>query len=249
MALPEDAYHGEYLVALAQKAYDEFGTDLLSKPDDFFIEYAKEFLLKRIQETLKLYGITFDVWFSEKTLHTSGAINTVLNQLQAKGFLYEKEGALWFRSTEFGDDKDRVVKKNTGELTYVAADIAYAENKIERGFDHLIMILGQDHHSYVMRLKAVLQALGYDPGRLDVILYQLVTIKESGQLLRMSKRAGRIVDLEDVIATVGTDVARFFYLQKKLMHTLILILIWLLSIPMKTLFTISNMRTCASKAS
>lgn len=213
--LPEDAYHGEYLIALAEYCWKTHGKELLTKPDDFFIEYAKDHLLRKIEETLKTYGITFDIWFSEKTLHESGAIDLVLTQLQTTGFLYEKDNALWFRSTDFGDDKDRVVKKNTGELTYVAADIAYAENKIGRGFDHLIMILGQDHHSYVIRLKAVMQALGYDPNRLDVILYQLVTLKESGQLMRMSKRAGRIVTLEDVIETVGTDVARFFYLHKK----------------------------------
>ena len=213
--LPEDGYKGEYLIELAQECYKTHGTELLKKPDEFFTEHAKTHLLQRIKETLKAYNITFDVWFSEKTLHESGAIDKVLNQLKTKGFLYEKEHALWFRSTDFGDDKDRVVKKNTGELTYVAADIAYAENKIERGFDHLIMILGQDHHSYVIRLKAVMQALGYDPNRLDIILYQLVTIKESGQLMKLSKRAGRIVTLEDVISTVGTDVARFFYLQKK----------------------------------
>ncbi len=215
VALPEDAYQGEYLITLAQECTARFGKEFLEKPDDFFIAYAKEHLLKQIEDTLKKYGITFDVWFSEKTLHVSGAIEKVLKQLKSKGFLYEKDDALWFRSTDFGDDKDRVVKKNTGELTYVSADIAYAENKIERGFDHLIMILGQDHHSYVIRLKAVMQALGYDPTRLDIILYQLVTIKESGQLMRLSKRAGRIVTLEDVIETVGTDVARFFYLHKK----------------------------------
>lgn len=215
VVLPEDHYQGEYLIALAQECYAEYGDALLTKSDAFFINYAEEHLLGRIKETLNNYGINFDVWFSEKTLHESGAIERVINQLFNGGFLYEKEGALWLRSTDFGDDKDRVVRKNTGELTYVAADIAYAENKIERGFDHLIMILGQDHHSYVTRLKAVMQALRYDPNRLDVILYQLVTIKESGNLLRLSKRKGRIVTLEDVIDTVGRDVARFFYLHKK----------------------------------
>lgn len=215
VALPEDGYHGEYLLALAQDSFKTHGAALLSQPDSFFYTYAKEHLLNRIQETLSTYGITFDTWFSEKTLHESGAIEKVLKQLEAKEFLYTKENALWFKSTTFGDDKDRVVRKNTGELTYVAADIAYAENKIERGFDHLIMILGQDHHSYVIRLKAVMQALGYDPNRLDVILYQLVTLKEGGEVLRLSKRAGRIISLEDIIQTVGTDVARFFYLHKK----------------------------------
>lgn len=215
VALPEDAYHGEYLLKLAQDTYSEFGHELLQKPDSFFASYAKEHLLEKIKETLASYGITFDTWFSEKQLHTSGAIDKVLTQLESKDFLYTEGGALWFKSTLFGDDKDRVVRKNTGELTYVAADIAYAENKIERGFDHLIMILGQDHHSYVTRLKAVMQALSYDPHRLDVILYQLVTIKEGGEILKLSKRAGRIVNLEDIIQTVGTDVARFFYLHKK----------------------------------
>lgn len=213
--LSEDAYHGEYLVELAKECIAQYGEAVLSKPDEFFIAYAKDRLLQRIKDTLAHYGITFDVWFSEKTLHESGAIVKVLEQLTKSGYLYEKDGALWFKSTEFGDDKDRVVRKNTGELTYVAADIAYAENKISRGLDQLVMVLGQDHHSYVIRLKAVMQALGYDPKRLDVILYQLVTIKESGQLLRLSKRAGRIVTLEDVIETVGKDVARFFYLHKK----------------------------------
>lgn len=213
--VPEDGYQGEYLLALAQECYNTYGTELLSKPDEFFSTYAKEHLLERIKTVLETYGISFDVWFSEKTLHNSGAIDEVLHQLMASGHLYTEDGTTWLRSTAFGDDKDRVVKKKTGELTYIAADIAYTQDKVARGFDHLIYVLGQDHHSYVTRLKVVMQALGYDPNRLDVILYQLVTIKESGQALRLSKRAGRIVTLEDVINTVGTDVARFFYLHKK----------------------------------
>ncbi len=213
--LPEDAYHGEYLMPLAQECYKQYGAELLSQPEEFFAQYAKKHLLARIQETLAAYGITFDTWFSEKQLHTSGAIEKILQQLETNGYLYTQDNALWFKSTLFGDDKDRVVRKNTGELTYIAPDFAYAENKIERGHDHLIMILGQDHHSYVTRLKAVMQALGYDPNRLDVIMYQLVTIKEGGQIMRLSKRAGRIITLEDIIETVGTDVARFFYLHKK----------------------------------
>ncbi len=218
--IPEGGYHGEYLIAMAQECYNEYGDALFSKPDAFFTDYAKTRLLAQQKETLKNYGITFDVWFSELTLHEkvqgeSNAIQKALAVLQERGYLYEKEGAVWFRSTDFGDDKDRVIKKKDGELTYVAADVAYTLNKLSRGFDQLIYILGQDHHSYVIRLKAVMQALGYDPNRLDVILYQLVTIKESGQTLRLSKRAGRIVTLDDIIETVGTDVARFFYLHKK----------------------------------
>lgn len=213
--LPEEGYHGEYLVALAQQCMHEFGKEVIDKPDSFFAQYGKEHLLAQIKATLELYNIKFDVWFSEKTLHDSGAIDRALDLLTQRGFIYEKEGAYWFRSTDFGDDKDRVVKRGSGELTYVAADIAYLQNKLERGAQKLVMVLGQDHHSYVVRLKAVLSALGHNPDDLDVILYQLVTLKESGELVRLSKRAGRIVSLKDIIETVGVDVARFFYLNRK----------------------------------
>lgn len=213
--LPEQAYHGEYLSELALKCIEEHGAKVLEQPNAFFAQYAKEHLLAAIKETLKAYGITFDVWFSEKTLHTDGSINAVLEILRSKDFLYEADGALWFKSTLFGDDKDRVVRKADGELTYVAADIAYMKNKIDRGTDKLIMILGHDHHSYVTRLQALLKALNLGPATLEVILYQLVKMKASGQLVKMSKRAGNIVTLVDVIETVGTDVARFFYLNRK----------------------------------
>jgi arginyl-tRNA synthetase len=213
--LPEDGYHGNYLIELAKQCIAEQGSHVLEKPESFFAQYAKEALLKQIKQTLATYGIHFDVWFSEKTLHDSGAITRELQELTAHGYTYEQDDALWFKSTTFGDDKDRVVRKANGELTYVAADIAYLENKIQRGFDHLIMVLGQDHHSYVTRLKGILQAMGHDPEQLDVILYQLVALKEGGEQLRMSKRAGRLIILEDIIDTVGTDVARFFYLNRK----------------------------------
>lgn len=213
--LPEDSYQGEYLIELAKNCVREYGYELITKDIDFFAQYAKNHLLEQIKETLTKYGITYDVWFSEKTLHQDGSIEKAIKKLEDNGFIYKKDNALWFISTQFGDDKDRVVKKSSGELTYVAADIAYTENKIKRGADHLIYILGQDHHSYVKRLKGVMQALGYDSEKLDVILYQLVTLKESGEILRLSKRAGRIITLEDIINTVGSDVARFFYLNKK----------------------------------
>ena len=213
--IPEGGYQGEYLVELAKACLAEFGKELLDKPDSFFAQYAKEHLLAQIKETLARYNINFNVWFSEKTLHESGSIEQAIALLTQRGFIYEKDDATWFRSTDFGDDKDRVVKRGSGELTYVAADIAYLQNKIGRGADKLVIVLGQDHHSYVVRLKAVLSALGYNPDDLDVILYQLVTLKESGESLRLSKRAGRIVSLRDIIDTVGTDVARFFYLNRK----------------------------------
>ncbi|HEX2978114.1 MAG TPA: arginine--tRNA ligase [Candidatus Babeliales bacterium] len=213
--LPEEGYQGEYLVELARTCVDKYGVSLLGEDDAFFAQYAKTALLEAIKKTLAEYGITFDVWFSEKTLHESGAIDKSLAKLAKNNATYEKDGALWFRSTEYGDDKDRVVRKTSGELTYAAADIAYLENKIERGADRLVIVLGQDHHSYKQRLAGILQALGYNKEMLDVILYQLVTLKEGGEALRMSKRAGRIVNLRDVIEAVGKDVARFFYLNRK----------------------------------
>ncbi len=216
VAMPEEGYKGDYLITLAQQCMKEYGHEVIKESDSFFEQYAKEHLLAAIKETLVHYGIHFDVWFSEKTLHTSGAIATTIALLQEKGQLYEADGALWFKSTAYGDDKDRVLRKSSGELTYVAADSAYLKNKVDRGFDHIIMILGHDHHSYAVRLQALLQAMGLqDKATLDVILYQLVKMKASGELVRMSKRAGNIVTLDDVIDTVGVDVTRFFYLNRK----------------------------------
>ncbi len=214
--VPEEGYQGDYLIDLARTCIATYGPSVETYSDEFFADYAKEHLLQKLQQTLSLYGITFDVWFSEKSLHTNAAVEKAIAILEKNGHLFTTEdGTLWFRSTTFGDDKDRVIKRSNGEYTYVASDIAYLLNKLDRGFERLVMILGQDHHSYVIRLKAVLQGLGKNPDILDVILYQLVTLKEDGEQLRMSKRAGRIVSLEDVITTIGTDVARFFYLNKK----------------------------------
>jgi arginyl-tRNA synthetase len=213
-AMPEEGYKGEYLIQLAQECIAEYGKTILEKPDTFFDDYAKNHLLERIKSTLLEYGISFDVWFSEKTLHDNGAIEKALNILIKHGTTYIKDDALWFTSTAYGDDKDRVLRKANGELTYIAADVAYTQNKFNRA-DHLILVLGQDHHSYVVRLKGISAALGYNPDDLEVILYQLITLNEGGQQLRMSKRAGTMVTLKEVIELVGTDVARFFFLNRK----------------------------------
>lgn len=213
--IPEEGYHGEYLIELAQELIARDGAAVLEHPDAWFGAYAKQILLDRIRQTLDQYRIHFDVWFSELTLHQSGAVASALELLQARGHLYEQDGALWFRATAFGDDKDRVVRRSNGEYTYLAADIAYLVNKLDRGFEQIVIVLGQDHHSYVVRLKAIMEALGHNPDRLHGILYQLVTLKNEGELLRLSKRAGRIVGLKDIIENVGADVARFFYLNRK----------------------------------
>lgn len=212
--LPENAYHGHYLLDLANELFSEHGDRLLDQSNEFFESFAQTKLLNHIKSTLADYGISFDTWFSEKTLHESGSIEKAIELLKTNGLLYEKEGALWFTSTKYGDDKDRVLRKKDGQLTYASADIAYMQDKVKRGADELIYILGHDHHSYATRLETIRQGLQLACA-LDVILYQLVSIKEDGQQLRMSKRAGVIVTLQDVIDTVGRDVARYFYLQRK----------------------------------
>jgi len=214
VSMPENGYQGDYLIDLAKVAIAEHSASFADKSREELGKYAKEKLLKKIEITLQQYGISFDVWFSEKSLHTSGAVEKTLSKLQDDGHLYEKDGALWFKSTSFGDDKDRVIKKASGEYTYVASDIAYMEDKVHRGFDELIMLLGHDHHGYGDRLEGLRQALGIQVP-LKIVFFQLVKMKASGKMVRMSKRAGNIVTLEGVIEEVGTDVARFFYLNRK----------------------------------
>lgn len=213
--LPEDAYHGQYLIDLAKQCTTIFGSNLKQETPQFFQSYAKEHLLQQLQNTLESYGIIFDEWFSEKSLHDHGLIEIALQRLIQSGHTFEQDGALWFRSTTFGDDKDRVLRKANGELTYVSADVAYLIDKLDRGHDQLIMVLGHDHHSYKVRLQAIMQALGFDPKRLTVILYQLVHVLKDGQPVRMSKRTGNMITLEEVIEDVGKDIARFFFLYRK----------------------------------
>lgn len=212
--IPENGYHGEYLKDIAHSCIQEYGNDVLHSSHEFFATYAKNAILTMIKNTLEKFGITFDLWFSEKSLHENGNVATVLKQLENHQVTYEHDGALWFKSTNYGDDKDRVLKKANGELTYVAADAAYIKNKFDR-VDKAVYVLGQDHHSYVIRLKGIAQALGYNPENLEVILYQLVTLQEKGEQVRMSKRAGTMVTLQEIVDRVGTDVARFFFLNRK----------------------------------
>jgi len=215
LEIPEGGYHGEYLQDVASDCVAVYGEALLEKNDLFYQEYAIENMLNLIKADLQAYGISFDSWFSEKSLHDDGSLARAIELLLSKNLLYEKEGALWFRATDFGDDKDRVIKKSNGEMTYIAPDIAYHKNKFERGFDVLINIWGHDHHGYVKRLKATLKALGFDDEKIHVILCQIVQIKNEGKSVKMSKRAGTMVMLSDIIEEVGQDVARFFYLNCK----------------------------------
>jgi len=213
--MPEEGYMGQYMIDMANDCVAVHGQALKDKPDQFFELYAKEQLLALIKATLTSYGVVFDTWYSEKNLHDSGSIDRAIELLKAKDLAYDKDGALWFKSTAFGDDKDRVIRKGNGELTYIAADIAYHKEKFDRGFDRLVDILGHDHHGYVKRLKATMEALGYPAEHLGVILYQLISLKENDVAVKMSKRAGTFTKLSDIIETVGVDVARFFFLNRK----------------------------------
>ena len=213
--MPDDAYHGQYLIDFAAELVSLHGNDLQHLNDEHFQDLAKHKMLAQQQDTLASYGINFDIYFSEKDLKSKVNVEDYIKILNDNGYTYELDGALWFATTKFGDDKDRVLRKSDGTYTYLAGDLPYLVNKLERGYDKLIMILGHDHHSFVVRLHALMQALGYNPDKLSVILYQLVHIMKNGESAKMSKRAGTIVDLHDIINTVGKDVARFFYLNRK----------------------------------
>jgi arginyl-tRNA synthetase len=178
------------------------------------IDYALQEKIGYIKNTLKGFGIEYDVWFSEKTLHQSGSIDQVINYLRERDYVYEADGALWFKSTLFGDEKDEVLTRTNGLPTYFAADIAYHLNKFERGFDWVINIWGADHHGHVARMKGAMQALGYDPARLDILLMQLVRLYRGGEVVRMSKRTGTTISLDELIEEVGRDAARFFFVLR-----------------------------------
>jgi len=181
----------------------------------FVFELGLNVILDDIREDLELFGVTYQEWYSERSLVESGAVNKCVERLRAAGQLYEKNGAWWFRSTDFGDEKDRVVVRDNGQTTYFASDIAYHLDKIERGFDRVIDVWGADHHGYVPRVKAALKALGDDPDRLDVLLVQFAVLYEGGKKKQMSTRSGEFVTLRELRKDVGRDAARFFYIMRK----------------------------------
>ena len=167
--------------------------------------------MQDIKETLEDFGVKYDVWFNEQSLHDSGEVKSTLEELEKKGYIYEKEGALWLKSTLFGDEKDEVVIRSNGTPTYFAADIAYHRNKFERGFTRVINIWGADHHGHVARLKGAMSAFGYDKDNLQVILMQLVRLIRNGEVVKMSKRSGQYITLRELMDEVGKDAARFFF--------------------------------------
>jgi arginyl-tRNA synthetase len=191
---------------------------------DVFFKAALNSILDDIKDDLAGFGVTYEQWFSEKTLADDGSIDRVVKRLQDNGFIYEKNGALWFKSTDFGDEKDRVVVRDNGQATYFASDIAYHLNKYERGLDKIVNIWGADHHGYIPRVKAAITALGLDANKLDVLLVQFVTLWRGEQQVQMSSRSGQFVTLRELREEVGNDAARFYYVSRvKVSNTLILI--------------------------
>ncbi len=216
---PEDGYHGEYIKEIAQHLYKYEREKILSMVDenqaiDFCAEFAKEYLLEKIKEDLKDFGVEFDIWFSEKSLYTSGKVDEAIEFLRSKGLIYEKEGALWVKTTQFGDDKDRVIIKSDGSYTYFAGDIAYHYDKFKRGYDFVVNVWGADHHGYFPRLKAAVMAFGVPEDWLKVIFIQLVKLFKNGKEVKMSKRSGSFITLKELIEEVGKDAVIYFFLTK-----------------------------------
>jgi len=203
---PEDGYQGEYVTALAAQIEGAAEADL-----DELARRGIELMLERINATLESFRVHMDRFSSERDLYESGAVDRTLAGLD---HVYPSEGATWLRTSAFGDDKDRVLKRSTGELTYFAPDIAYHAGKLDRGYDRAINVLGADHHGYVKRILAAWQAIGGDPDRFEVLIMQLVNLSESGKRVQMSKRAGTLVELDDLIEDIGVDAARYFLLQR-----------------------------------
>jgi len=217
---PEDYYRGDYVKDLARELIDREGRQLLELPEAEAVDvcrlYGEKEILAGIKKDLEDFRVHHDVWFPESTLHATGAVDKTFAMLREKGLAYDQDGAFWFATTAFGDDKDRVLVKSSGDLTYFASDIAYHANKFQRGFDVVVDVWGADHHGYVPRMKACVAALGRDPEKsLAVVLVQLVNLLQGGEQIAMSTRAGKFETLADVVAEVGADAARFMFLSRK----------------------------------
>ena len=215
---PENGYHGYDIVETAKRIVSRNGRSFLDMSEEARLAEFKTLALKEklaaLKEDLESFGVTFDYWFSEQTLHDADEITKSCDILKKTGDLYNHEGAWWLRSTKYGDDKDRVVIRENGQPTYLAADIAYHKDKLERGFDRIINIWGADHHGYIPRMKAAVEALGYKGEQLEVLLLQMVNLYQAGQPVKMSKRTGQGVTLSELIQEVGRDAARYFFIMR-----------------------------------
>ena len=216
--VPEEGYHGQDVLDTVKRFTAQYGDKYLEADPEArllaLVKFALAEKLGAIQKNLAEFNVNYDVWFSEQSLHDSGQVQRALDLLQERGCIYRHEDALWFKATDFGVEKDEVVVRNNGIPTYFAADIAYHLNKFERGFQWAINIWGADHHGHVPRMKAVVKALGYDPDSLQVVIMQLVRLFRGGEVVRMSKRTGQFITLEELVEEVGRDAARYFFVMR-----------------------------------
>jgi len=217
--LPEDSYRGNYIAEAAQALMDEAGEKYRNMPfddcRDEIVEWSYKRMLADLKADLESFGVVFHTWKSEKSLFASGKVSAALDSLRAAGHLYDKDGAVWFASSVFGDEKDRVVIKADGEFTYFASDIAYHKDKLDRGFHSIIDIWGADHHGYIPRVGAALQAFGLDSEKFRVLLVQIVSLLRGGEPVKMSKRSGEFITLREVVDEVGADIAKFIFLTRR----------------------------------
>ncbi|WP_282138384.1 arginine--tRNA ligase [Rossellomorea aquimaris] len=217
-AMPEDGYHGADIIGIGKKLAEEFGSKYAEVSDEerykFFREYGLKIEMAKLQKDLEMFRVPFNVWYSETSLYENGKIDAALKTLKDNGHVYEEDGATWFRSTELGDDKDRVLIKNDGTYTYLTPDISYHQDKFERGHDVLINIWGADHHGYIPRMKAAIEALGFDREKLEVEVIQLVHLYKNGEKMKMSKRTGKAVTLRELVEEVGLDAVRYFFAMR-----------------------------------
>ena len=217
--MPEDGYMGDYVVDMAKQLKDRVEKGLLKEDeltDNFFREHAVKYILGSIKTDLEDFRIKFDVWTKQSDIEDRKEVETTLAELKKAGYIYDQDGARWFRSTDLGDDKDRVVVKSDGSFTYLSPDMAYHRDKYRRDFTRLIDLLGPDHHGYIKRMKAAVQALGHDKGSLDILIVQLVTLMRAGKTVSMSTRKGEFISLRELLDDLGADVTRFFFLSRRL---------------------------------
>lgn len=216
--MPEDGYHGADIIEIGKRLAAEYGDKYVNVDEqerfEFFRDYGLNEEMGKLKKDLEDFRVTFDVWYSETSLYKNGKIDEALDALRAAGYIYEQDGATWFRSTDFGDDKDRVLIKQDGSYTYLTPDIAYHKDKLDRGFEKLINVWGADHHGYIPRMRAAIQALGYDRDALEVEIIQLVHLYKNGEKMKMSKRTGKAVTMRDLVDEVGLDATRYFFAMR-----------------------------------
>ncbi|MFX3634670.1 MAG: arginine--tRNA ligase [Candidatus Pristimantibacillus sp.] len=219
-AMPEDGYHGEDIIGFGKLLVEKEGDKLLSMSDEdrfeFFRKFGLELELDKIKRDLGKFRVAFDIWYSESSLYESGQVVQALDALKAKGQVYEEEGATWLSTMPYGDDKNRVLVKNDGSYTYLMPDIAYHSDKYSRGYDRMINIWGADHHGYIPRVKAAMAALGNDPAKLVVLIAQMVSLFQDGEKVKMSKRTGKAVTMQDLMEEVGIDAIRYFFTMRSM---------------------------------